>query len=97
MRSAFAFALAAVCSLATAEMLLEKSLENVEMDSRINIVDEPQKKQETAGPSKEDDIITINLDSVSNEFQSTLEQTGIPLKAGGQIRFSVGGNPTTGF
>ena len=98
MRGTFALALAAVSSLVSAQMLIGKIEENLDMDQSLNIVDMPQQNEATSGPSDDDDdIITINLSSVNREFKSTLEQTGIPLKAGGQIRFQVRGNPTTGY
>ena len=84
MRGTFALALAAVSSLVSAQMLIGKIEENLDMDQSLNIVDMPLQNEATTGPSDDDDdIITINLSSVNREFKSTLEQNGIPLKAGG--------------
>ena len=43
------------------------------------------------------DPIEIALSNIGDAFKTQLQQDGIPLKAGESMRFTVRGNPTTGY
>ena len=51
----------------------------------------------TAVEAETDSNLTIDLSRLDESNMSQLSQTGVPMKAGDSLTFSVRGNPTTGY
>ena len=51
----------------------------------------------TTDSAEEPGLLTIDLDLLDTASENYFKEFGVTLTDGKEIRFSVGGNPTTGF